>query len=177
MSPTIEYLVWLTYLRRRRRVRNTDSRLFSLQTAHHIVSSSEHIHRSLSPFYRLETETAIHSDNGFATVAFLCIRRVSLDLKTEQSPEIAIPALLDRPYRHVEKDLRARITDADDSLGRAQRLNYPDWALGTQLPVPTSRCMGNWIAIGNVHRESRDTSDMSLDDEIRECFHVLQSRD
>lgn len=68
------------------------------------------------------------------------------------------------------------MTDDSHSLGRAQTLNYPDWVLGTQLSVPTSRCMGNWIAIGNIHRESRDVSDMSLDEEIRECFHVLQRR-
>jgi diphthine-ammonia ligase len=140
------------------------------------VSSSEDILSTASPLSRLETETAIHSDSDFATVAFLRIRRVSLDPKTEQSPDIAIPALLDYPYRHVEEDLQARMTDDSHSLGRAQTLRYPDWALGTQLPVPTSRCMGNWIAIGNVHREGRDSSDMPLDDEIRECFHVLQSK-
>lgn len=124
----------------------------------------------------LETETVIHSDSDFATVAFLRIRRVSLDLKAEQSPDIAVPALLDDPYRHVERDIQARMSNDDDSLGRIQTPNYPDWALGTRLPVPTSRYMGNWIAIGNVHRESRDTSYMPLEDEVRECFHVLQKR-
>ncbi|KAF8272577.1 hypothetical protein EI94DRAFT_1769823 [Lactarius quietus] len=104
----------------------------------------------------LETETAIHSDNNF--------------------PDIAVPALLDQPYCDVEKDIQARIAEGDGNLGRAQRLNHPDWALGSQLPVPTSRCMGNWIAIGNIHRESRDISDVPLDDEIRECFHILQKR-
>ncbi|KAH9179854.1 hypothetical protein EDB89DRAFT_1923539 [Lactarius sanguifluus] len=125
----------------------------------------------------LETETVIHSDSDFATVAFLRIRRVSLDPKTEQSPDVAVPALLDHPYRRVEKDIQARMsTDDDDGLGQAQTPNYPDWALGTLLPVPTARRMENWIAIGNVHRVSLDTSDMPLEDEIRECFHLLQKR-
>ena len=120
----------------------------------------------------------IHSDSDFATVAFLRIRRVSLDPKTEQSPNIAVPALLDHPYRRVEEDIQARMSNDDDSPGRAQTPNYPDWVLGTQLlSVPTSRRMENWFAIGNVHRESRGTSDMPLEDEIRECFHVLQSKD
>ncbi|KAI9466868.1 hypothetical protein BJY52DRAFT_1110889 [Lactarius psammicola] len=125
----------------------------------------------------LETETVIHSDSDFATVAFLRIRRVSLDPKTEQSPEIAVPALLDYPYRRVEEDVHVRMSDDNDNRpGRTQTPSYPDWALGTQQLPATSRRMENWIAIGNVHRESRDTSDMPLEDEIRECFHVLQKR-
>ena len=142
--------------------------------AHYAVSSSEHSRRPRSQFSSLETETAIHSDSDFATVAFLRIRRVSLDPKAEQSPDVAIPALLDHPYRRVEEDLQARLTEDDHSLGRVQTINHPDWVLGT---VPTSKCMGNWIAIGSIHRETRGTSDMSLDDEIRECFNILQSKD
>jgi diphthine-ammonia ligase len=141
------------------------------------VSSPEPSLRPRSPFSRLETETVIHSDSDFATVAFLRFRRVSLDLKAEQFPDAAVPALLDYSYRHVEKDIQARMVDDNDSLGRAQTPNYPDWASGTQLQAPTSRYMENWIAIGNVHREFRDASDIPLEDEIRECFHILQSKD
>lgn len=176
MNHSIEYLVRLTHLRRGWRVRNTDARLSSLQTAHHTVGSLEPSHRPRSPFSRLETETVIHSDSDFATVAFLRIRRVFLDLKTDQSPDVAVPALLDYPYRHVERDIQIQIADDDDSLGRAQTPNYPDWALGTHLPVPSFRYVDNWIAIGNVHWECRDTSDIPLEDEIRECFHILQSK-
>ncbi|KAH9062846.1 hypothetical protein EDB87DRAFT_1710829, partial [Lactarius vividus] len=122
----------------------------------------------------LETETVIHSDSDFATVAFLRIRRVSLDPKTKRPPDVAVPALLDLPYRHVEKDIQSRVSTDDDSLGQAQMPNYPGWALGTLLPVPTARRVENWIAIGNVHRVNLDTSDMPLEDEIRECFRLLR---
>jgi len=140
------------------------------------VNYSDHTCRLRSPFSRLETETVIHSDSDFATVAFLRIRRVSFDPKTEQSPDIAVPALLDYPYRRVMEDIQARFADDDDRVERVQTPSYPDWALGTQLPVPMLRRMENWIAISNVHRDSRDTSDMLLEDEIRACFQVLQSK-
>jgi diphthine-ammonia ligase len=42
--------------------------------------------------------------------------------------------------------------------------------------APTSRHLGKWISVGNIHRELRDVSDMPLEDEVRECFHILQSR-
>ncbi|KAH9077328.1 hypothetical protein EDB83DRAFT_2645725 [Lactarius deliciosus] len=111
----------------------------------------------------LETETVIHSDSDFATVAFLRIRRVSLDPKTEQSPDVAVPALLDHPYRHVEKDIQARMsTDDDDSLGKAQTPNYPDWALGALLPVPTARRMENWIRDRQRPQERLSEHSLSL---------------
>ncbi|KAH9038864.1 hypothetical protein EDB84DRAFT_1478816 [Lactarius hengduanensis] len=164
-------------------MQSTLTRLNTLYGSHICGEGGEYETLTLDcPLFRqritlLETETVIHSDSDFATVAFLRIRRVSLGPKTEQSPDVAVPALLDHPYRHVEKDIQARMsTDDDDSLGQAQTPNYPDWALGTLLPVPTARCMENWIAIGNVHRVSLDTSDMPLEDEIRECFHLLQKR-
>jgi hypothetical protein len=40
-----------------------------------------------------------------------------------------------------------------------------------------SRYLDNWISVGNIHRDLRDISDMPLEDEVRECFHMLQSRD
>ena len=40
-----------------------------------------------------------------------------------------------------------------------------------------SRYLDNWISVGNIHRDLRDGSDMPLEDEVRECFHILQRRD
>jgi len=31
--------------------------------------------------------------------------------------------------------------------------------------------------VGNIHRDLRNVSGMPLEDEVRECFHILQSRD
>jgi len=125
------------------------------------MNYSDHTCRLRSPLSRLETETAIHSDSDFATVTFLRIRRPSFDRKTEQSPDLAVPALLDYPYHRVMEGIQARIPDDDnDHLERAQTPIYPDLALGTQLPVPMLRCMENWIVMSNIHRDSCDTSDM-----------------
>jgi diphthine-ammonia ligase len=53
---------------------------------------------------------------------------------------------------------------------------YSKRALGIELVAPTSRHLDNWISIGNIHRDLRDASDMPLENEVRECFHILQSR-
>ena len=40
-----------------------------------------------------------------------------------------------------------------------------------------SRHLDNWTSVGNIHRDLRDVSDIPLEDEVRECFHILQSMD
>lgn len=132
---------------------------------------------SCRPFPRLETETVIHSDNDFATVAFLRIRRASLEAKREQEADIAVPALLDLPYLQVAEYIQAELTNDGQSPGRTQPQIYPNRALDIKLMAPSiSKYLGNWISIGNIHRDFRDVSDMPLEDEVRQCFHVLQSR-
>ncbi|KAI0307305.1 hypothetical protein B0F90DRAFT_1814078 [Multifurca ochricompacta] len=124
----------------------------------------------------LETEVVIHSDNDFATVAFLRIKHASLDPKPKQSSssDIVAPALFDPPYRRVSELLQARIPNSDSTLRRVQPQNYSSRTLGTQLAAPAYRYFENWIAIGNVHRDAGGAFDMPLEDEVRECFHILQ---
>ncbi|KAI0284373.1 hypothetical protein BGY98DRAFT_1087615 [Russula aff. rugulosa BPL654] len=112
----------------------------------------------------LETETVIHSDNDFATVAFLRIRRASLEAKREQEADIA-----------VAEHIQAELTNDGQSPGRTQSQIYSNRALDIELMAPSiSRCLDNWISVGNIHRDLRDVSDMPLEDEVRECFHILQ---
>ncbi|KAI9512204.1 hypothetical protein F5148DRAFT_1164787 [Russula earlei] len=122
----------------------------------------------------IETETVIHSDSGFATVAFLRVRRASLGPKPDQSRGLAVPALLDTPYLQVAKIIQAGLLNDDQIPGRIQTPGYSDRVIGNQPDVPNSSCVGNWISVANVHRDFRDASEVSLGDEVRECFHILQ---
>jgi len=123
----------------------------------------------------LETETVIHSDNDFATVAFLRIQRASLEAKREQEADIAVPAPLDLPYLQVAEYIQAELTNDGQSPGRTQPQIYSNRTLDIELMAPgISRYLDNWISVGNIHRDLRDISDMPLEDEVRECFHMLQ---
>ena len=127
---------------------------------------------------RLETETVIDSDNDFATVAFLRIRGASLEAKREQEANIAVPALLDFPYLQVAEHIQAELANDGQSPGQTQSQIYSNRALDIELVAPsTSKYLDNWISVGNIHRDLRGVSDMPLEDEVRECFHILQSRD
>ncbi|KAF8484914.1 hypothetical protein DFH94DRAFT_837050 [Russula ochroleuca] len=122
----------------------------------------------------IETETVIHSDSDFATVAFLRIRGASLEPKTEQAADPAVPPLLDPPYLQAAEYIQAGLINNGQTPGRIQPQMYSKRALGIELVAPTSRHLDNWISIGNIHRDLRDASDMPLENEVRECFHILQ---
>ncbi|KAH9966095.1 hypothetical protein BC827DRAFT_1369118 [Russula dissimulans] len=124
----------------------------------------------------LETETVIHSDNDFATVAFLRIRRASLDLKPDQDCSVAVPALLDPTYLQIALFIEAGLSNNAQSPGPIQPQSYSNKSLDNPPGASTSTFLGNWVSVGNVHRDVRDASDVSLEDEVRECFHVLQRR-
>jgi diphthine-ammonia ligase len=137
------------------------------------VSPSIRSHPSCLLFARHDTETVIHSDSDFATVAFLRIRHASLDSKPEHVVELAVPALLDLPYRQAAEYLQAKLSNNEQTT---ERTSCSSRALSLQLVGPTSRSFGSWISVGNVHRDLHGASDVSLEDEVRECFHILQSK-
>ena len=111
-------------------------------------------------------------DGDFATVAFLRILHASLDSKPDHFPELAVPALLDQPYLQVAEYLRTMSPINDKATDQFTCPNKPTCV---QLPSPTFRSLGSWVSIGNVHRDLVET-DVPLEDEVRECFHILQSK-
>ncbi len=75
--------------------------------------------------------------------------------------------------------IQVELTNDGQSPGRAQRQPeiYSNKSLDIELTSPsTSRYLDNWISVGNIHRDLRDVSDIPLEDEVRECFYILQSR-
>ena len=86
---------------------------------------------------------------------------------------MAVPPLLDLPYRQVVEYLQASLPNNDEFT---ERISCSNRASGIQLVGPTSRSLGSWISVGNVHRDPHGASDVSLEDEVRECFHILQSK-
>lgn len=139
------------------------------------MSRSKCIYSPRRPFPRIETETVIHSDSDFATVAFLRIRRASLEPKQEQAADPAVPAPLDPPYLQVAEYIQAGLKNNGQAAGRIQPQICTKRASGIPSAAPTLRCLDNWISVGSIHRDLRDASDMPLEAEVRECFHILQS--
>ncbi|KAI0375551.1 hypothetical protein BV20DRAFT_1058734 [Pilatotrama ljubarskyi] len=115
-----------------------------------------------------EVETVVHSDNDFATVAYLRIKRATLQPKPDaRHHEVIIPPLLVEPFSDI-------------------RISMPPWTPArtieprsdmTHLNSPTSRHrhVGKWVAVANIQREVRDQAEeLSLEEEVRACFEKLR---
>ncbi|KAI0269129.1 hypothetical protein BC834DRAFT_922815 [Gloeopeniophorella convolvens] len=123
----------------------------------------------------LETETVVHSDSGFATVAFLRIRSAELSAKPEHPIEVTVPALLDDPYNDVAEQVRNAIAEDEHSETSNQARHIPSHSpVNYHTTRHRAKRVGNWVAIGNIHRDIDNAPAVSLEAEVRECFDTLQ---
>ncbi|KAI0045321.1 hypothetical protein FA95DRAFT_1680564, partial [Auriscalpium vulgare] len=122
----------------------------------------------------LETETVIHSDSGFATVAFMRIKNAVLEAKptrTTQTLHVAIPSWFDMDHESLAESIAT-----EDPL-------QSDSEIATVQPWPSSpilqscRRAHDWVAITDICKSVVEGEPaLSLQDEVRECFSVLESR-
>ncbi|KAJ7044475.1 hypothetical protein C8F04DRAFT_587609 [Mycena alexandri] len=118
-----------------------------------------------------EVETVIHSDNAFATVAYLRIKNATLQPKSMvETPDFHIPDLLDEKFTPV-RDRIASLHSGSSSSNPAR-------------PVPRSRIktsgfkrshkLGSWIAVSNVCSNADEKSGESIEEEVKKCFAIVQ---
>ncbi|KAI0353573.1 hypothetical protein OH77DRAFT_1458188 [Trametes cingulata] len=117
-----------------------------------------------------EVETVVHSDNDFATVAYLRIKSATLQPKPEaQHNEVVIPPLLTEPFSLIKESMPSWTPSArsSDPLSSTTR---------SGSPTIRHRRIGRWVAVANVEHEPQDqTEELSLEDELRECFEKLRT--
>lgn len=119
----------------------------------------------------------IHSDNDFATVAFLRIKNATLEPKLNQSDSFSlqIPPLLEDEFIDIRDFMEGFgiVAHSSESWPQGAIETLPLEALidkGTQ-----SKKVGAWISVANIERTiGSPLAEISLEDEVKECFHILQ---
>lgn len=114
-------------------------------------------------------ETVIHSDNDFATVAYLRIKKASLQAKNLNHPyTIYIPPLLQDDCASAEKLLTS-------FMDKKRKVESCD-----KIPADTSvnrhksyGKAGKWVALSNIQK-SDDLRCISVLDEVNACFGSLK---
>ena len=124
--------------------------------------------------HRDEVETVVHSDNDFATVAYLRIKKASLQPKTSPSTadslDVTVPPVLTEAF----SDLRDMISNHASSHHRDASV-VTDMRSSVSSPDLISRKLGRWVAVANVQRNLCEQQlEVSLEDEVRECFETLK---
>ncbi|KAH9951666.1 hypothetical protein B0H21DRAFT_185984 [Amylocystis lapponica] len=120
-----------------------------------------------------ETEIVIHSDNDFATVAYLRIKGAVLEQKSTDFPlDLIVPPLLSPTqqaiYNVVTESLSAIPSSAE---------NGPEPSFADDFPSigACSKQLGQSVAISNISRTTSEIqSDVSIEEEVTECFQLLQ---
>lgn len=108
----------------------------------------------------------IHSDNSFATVAYLRIKHAALETKQDLRSSITIPPLLEGEFLEIEQN-----------ISQSQTLKTLEGQLGAdelQEMVrlrQASKLSGPWITLANISAES---SDGFFESEVENCFKILQ---
>ncbi|KAG6821596.1 hypothetical protein H0H93_000105 [Arthromyces matolae] len=119
-----------------------------------------------------EVETVIHSDNAFATVAFLRIKNAHLEAKSPLPDfTLKIPDLLDEEF--------VALRDAVEVTMPCIRTERPI-LLPTEEPgigAAGSRRIGPWVSVCDITRDIREpVVALTIEEEVTECFKALETR-
>ncbi len=114
-------------------------------------------------------ETVIHSDNDFATVAYLRIRNAVLIPKEEtRTANPRLPPLLENRFSEILDRVTESSQSEESTPSSGGTTSTPSMSeFGTR-----SKQTGLWVAVGDVQRTTQ--GEMSVADEVRECFHILE---
>ncbi|KAG8960738.1 hypothetical protein FRC03_006175 [Tulasnella sp. 419] len=119
-----------------------------------------------------ETEVVVHSDNDFATVAYLRIKNAELQSKEGVTDtKVAVPPLLD--------DLAAEILEICSSVQPGLETPAPQATEGHRLQSVASRKIGRWIGVSvaqSTALHETSSNEYSLEDEIRSCFELVREQ-
>ncbi|KAL0067559.1 hypothetical protein AAF712_005274 [Marasmius tenuissimus] len=115
-----------------------------------------------------EVENVIHSDNDFATVAFLRVKDAYLESKSGATPvSISIPPLLEEENAAVRDSVLAHHREQTRSKLAVDPPSEPE--------VRTlQRRIGQWIALSNIQATTSEST--TLEDEVLHCFELLKER-
>jgi len=123
---------------------------------------------------RTDVETVIHSDSDFATVAFLRIKHADLKSKSK-SPvlRVPVPQLLDSDFVKVHD----AVVQSETTLNSVKTQRYADFSDISKPSV--AKCLSiqsdSWVVVPNIQRNMHDNIETSVEDEVQECFSILQS--
>ncbi|KAJ3517961.1 hypothetical protein NLJ89_g148 [Agrocybe chaxingu] len=122
----------------------------------------------------IDTETVIHSDNGFASVAFLRIKWAELVSKSLDTTKIVTPPNLEEQFEAVAEavEISERTYPTIDSSTDSrpiQEFHHPE------TRHTASQRLGSWVTVSNVQTKTPQGS-LTIEEEVTECFQILAEK-
>ena len=124
---------------------------------------------------RIDTESVIHSDSDFASVAFLRIKQAILEDKGPTSLDLKLPPLLSEKFQSVQTACSGElktdpVLEIQDSVTTPRMLETGTLDGSSVVVTHNDR----WVSVANVQAPAIFRN-MSVDQEVKECFLILQS--
>lgn len=121
-----------------------------------------------------DTETVIHSDSDFATVAYLRVPRASLVDKIASANEaIHPPDLLTEEFNDIHNDL-VNVSETVTHPSSLEIRSYYEPLKFVKTALSTSTRIGSWVTVANVHADLDTGRNLTLEEETVACFQSLQ---
>lgn len=161
-------------------MQDTFTRLNSLYGLHICGEGGEYETLTLdSPLFKHrivldETEVVMHTDNEFAPVAYLRVKRASLHPKESSSTygRVEVPALLEDRFGELKNVVENSVLGGYENISGC---TYEPINRSHRIPDhPSTHTIGSWLAIGNIHPNPSLDSETPLEEQVRDCFIQLQ---
>ena len=111
----------------------------------------------------------IHSDNDFATVAFLRVNRAELEEKEKNEQSLQVPALLGETFQEIADEI------PDSSLSSLSiSSSHANVRLASDVATAALSQQGPWVSITNVQASGNESQ--TIEDEVTECFHIVSGQ-
>ena len=111
----------------------------------------------------------IHSDNDFATVAFLRVNEAELEEKQNEKLSLEVPVLLDEPFQGIADEI---LEPSLSSLSISPF--HASVQLASDVPTATFSQQGPWVSIANVQASGNESQ--TIEEEVTECFHIVSGQ-
>ncbi|EKM59139.1 uncharacterized protein PHACADRAFT_86977 [Phanerochaete carnosa HHB-10118-sp] len=119
----------------------------------------------------VDTETVVHSDSDFATVAYLRIRSATLEEKEETTVRPVVPPLLEENGDALREDIGQSLCSQQQV---AEFLPYDQAAAVLYYPGTRGKQVGSWVVVPNVHGDLGREPSVPVEDEVRQCFQIIE---
>ena len=118
---------------------------------------------------RVDVETVVHSDNGFAAVSYLRVKGATLMEKTEGGSDLAVPSSLEPDFARIQTLLRGHhfVGSPVHAVSEPAVCQSAVQSCGS-----SGSRQGGWVAVGNIF--CKIGQNITFEEEVTQCFCDLQ---
>lgn len=114
-------------------------------------------------------QPVIHSDSGFGTVAFLSIKKATLEPKDDHEVECTVPPILDEIFSDIQEEIHHTSSSARQDKDQTETSSC-----GPVDASVMSRRSGLWVGIAAIQAPRPFKEGQTIEEEVQSCFDLMR---